>query len=85
MGERGSGTWWEGGALKVEGGSARRRMSYDAGAHEAAATAAEAWKRAHPLGAGVAREERSGNIRPLQHCRSDRCYALRQRVGLDVG
>ena len=37
-------------------------MSHQASAHGVAAAAAEAWKRAHPLGVGAAREERSGNM-----------------------
>ena len=37
-------------------------MSHHASAYEAAAAAAEAWKRAHPVGDSVAREEGSGNV-----------------------
>ena len=37
-------------------------MSHHATAYEAAAAAAEAWKRAHPLGVGAEQEEGQGNV-----------------------
>lgn len=46
--------------MNKKGLQLERRMNHHARAHEAAAAAAEAWKRAHPLGVGVARKEGSG-------------------------